>query len=99
MLTLPIKKEWFSLIRSGTKQEEYREIKPYYRARFINYGLLDSHGLPTLLERQIVLRNGYSASSPEMVIRVGLDIREGKPEWGAEQGKEYYVLVIKEVIA
>ena len=28
MLTLPIKKKWFDMIKSGEKKEEYREIKP-----------------------------------------------------------------------
>ena len=27
MLTLPIKKQWFDMILSGEKKEEYREIK------------------------------------------------------------------------
>ena len=42
MLTLPIKKEWFDMIASGTKKEEYRDITPYYEARlgkYMNAGL------------------------------------------------------------
>ena len=35
MLTLPIKKKWFDMIKSGEKKEEYREIKPYYDSRFL----------------------------------------------------------------
>ena len=27
MLTLPIKKQWYDMILSGEKKEEYREIK------------------------------------------------------------------------
>lgn len=34
MLILPIKGKWFNMILSGGKQEEYREIKPYYMTRF-----------------------------------------------------------------
>ena len=33
MLTLPIKKKWFDMIKSGEKKEEYREITPYYNSR------------------------------------------------------------------
>lgn len=29
MLTLPIKKKWFDMIRNDEKKEEYREIKLY----------------------------------------------------------------------
>lgn len=34
MLTLPIKKKWFDMIKTREKKEEYREIKPYYTTRF-----------------------------------------------------------------
>lgn len=34
VLTLSVKKEWFDLIKAGEKREEYREIKPYWVARF-----------------------------------------------------------------
>ena len=34
VLNLSVKKEWFSKIVSGEKKEEYREIKPYWVARF-----------------------------------------------------------------
>jgi len=30
ILRLTIKKEWFDMIQSGEKKEEYREIKPYW---------------------------------------------------------------------
>ena len=35
MLTLPIKRQWFDEILSGTKTIEYREIKPYWTSRFM----------------------------------------------------------------
>ena len=33
VLKLTVKKEWFDLIKSSKKQEEYREIKPYWVER------------------------------------------------------------------
>ena len=33
VLTLAVSKEWFDMIVSGEKTEEYREIKPYWVAR------------------------------------------------------------------
>lgn len=33
IMILPIKGKWFNMILSGDKQEEYREIKPYYTTR------------------------------------------------------------------
>ena len=36
-MILTLKKEWFYMILSGEKTEEYREIKPYWEKRFTNY--------------------------------------------------------------
>lgn len=86
MLTLPIKKQWFDMIKRGEKTEEYREIKPYYESRFKNN-----------LSQQCILRNGYSANSPAILINYDLVIGNGKSEWGAETGTLYYVLRITKV--
>lgn len=94
MLILPIKKKWFDMIASREKTEEYREIKPYYRKRFETIGLLDVYGLPVVNKVWVILRNGYSTKSPQIKAEVTLDIKEGRPEWGAEPGVEYYVLKI-----
>lgn len=34
-LKLTLKKQWFDLIKSGEKREEYREIKPYWFQRLV----------------------------------------------------------------
>ena len=34
-ITLPLKKKWFDMIKSGQKKEEYREITPYWISRFL----------------------------------------------------------------
>lgn len=34
-LYLPIKKQWFDLIKAGIKTEEYRDDTPYYQSRLI----------------------------------------------------------------
>lgn len=33
ILHLPLKAQWYEMIESGTKTEEYREIKPYWLKR------------------------------------------------------------------
>lgn len=38
VLHLPLKKEWYQMIESGVKTEEYREIKPYWVQRLTRYG-------------------------------------------------------------
>ena len=97
MLILQIKKKWFNMILSGEKKEEYREIKSYYRSRLHNEGFLDQYWLPTLYQGQVLFRNGYVGNSPSFEALCSLDIRTGRIEWGAEPGKEYYVLKILEV--
>ena len=96
MLILPIKKLWFDMIHSGRKQEEYREIKSYYRTRLINEGFLDSQGNPTPLEEWIIFRNGYSKNSPSFMAYCQLSIKEGNLEWGATPNTKYYTFQILE---
>jgi hypothetical protein len=99
MLVLPIKKKWFDMIIAKEKTEEYRELSPYYKSRFKNiFEMYLPNYIPTGLDRHIItLRNGYLKKSPSCIIETSLGIGKGKPEWGAEKGKEYYILKIHEV--
>jgi hypothetical protein len=99
MLTLPIKEKWFNMILSGEKKEEYREIKPYYMSRFKNvFTMLPYSYIPEGLDKkEICFRNGYGKNRPEFIAECSLDIKTGKEEWGAEPGKEYYVLTIHQI--
>lgn len=105
MLILPIKKKWFDMILSGEKKEEYREIKPYYMSRFANvfsmYPTSSTYpysNVPYGTDiREILFRNGYGKNCPEFVASCTLEVKKGKPEWGAEPGREYYVLKIHEI--
>ena len=95
MLTLPIKKKWFDMIKSGEKKEEYREIKPYYDSRFGGYKIL-SYLTPDRAY-PILFRNGYGKNKPTIKCYIRLEKGYGKPEWGAEPNKLYYVLKILSV--
>lgn len=97
MITLPIKKKWFDMILSGEKKEEYREMKHYYHSRFENIGLLNNVLEPKGVTRWVKFRNGYSRKSPSFCARVKIRMGEGKPEWGAETGKDYWILEILEI--
>ena len=99
-LTLPLKKKWFDMIKSGVKKEEYREFNVFWNRRLLwtnKYpeerrekftGLLNFDTLVFTLgypkaddtERRLVFKNPS--------IRIGT----GKPEWGAEPGKQYFVI-------
>ena len=40
ILSLPLKKELYNMIESGIKDEEYREVKPYWCCRLVAYKCL-----------------------------------------------------------
>ncbi len=106
MLTLTIKKQWFGLILSGEKKEEYREIKEYYDNRLLNlFGaiwvdgvLLQGDTVPEEIRKEpvqkIIFRNGYGKNSAKFVAKCRLRAGFGREEWGAERGKAYYILDI-----
>lgn len=71
-LHLTLKKEWFDMILSGDKFEEYREIKPYWEKRFnANEWTISTHYF-----KRIIFKNGYSKDCPEMEVECKL-IRKG----------------------
>lgn len=111
MLVLPIKKQWFEMIANGEKKEEYREIKPYYKTRFYNaikkeldketfaqqVTVVVLYGNTVMLD--VIFRNGYSKNSPQIKCKcIYKGKGTGKQDWGAEPGKEYYILEILEIL-
>lgn len=40
ILDLVLKSKWYDMIASGEKREEYREIKPYWEKRLVDYNEL-----------------------------------------------------------
>lgn len=110
-LTLTIAEPWFSMIRDGKKKEEYREIKDHYFHLFYNYAkmqeLFGAPPQPYHFDRYtkpfkktfdlLVLRNGYRADSPTITLKnPRIRIGTGRPEWGAEPGKQYFVITWEE---
>lgn len=89
MITLPIKRKWFDLIKSGVKTEEYRELKPYYKSRFRVFDF------DRLLA--VKFRNGYARNSPSITCICSLSKGYGKQEWGAPN-EECYILTINKII-
>jgi hypothetical protein len=109
MLTLPIKKKWYDMILSGQKKEEYREVTPYYTERFRNAAWLSPIYKRETVEEyfrcwpgngtscRLILKNGYSYDSPAALVTGRVRIGKGRPEWGAEAGKEYYIFTIETI--
>lgn len=61
VLTLTISKQWFDMILSGEKTEEYREIKPYWVARLFqdNSNIIDVQYLSSALAGRTDLLKKY----------------------------------------
>ena len=110
-LKLVLKKKWFDMIASGEKKEEYREIKPFWEKRLIDYkGLV--RDFKEIAAKRVILGIytdpckeyprgfeavtfylGYAKDRPAMTFEVeSIQFGKGKPEWGAEPGKDYFVI-------
>ena len=61
VLTLTISKQWFDMIVAGRKNEEYREIKPYWVARLFqnNSNIVDVRNLASALTWRTDLLKKY----------------------------------------
>ena len=98
MLTLPIKRPWFDMIRSGEKLEEYRNATPYWHVRFEHlFGCTVDAAIREQRRAWICFRLGYGEHASRFNALVSLSYGEGRKEWGAEEGKEYFVLTIHQL--
>lgn len=87
-LQMTLKKQWFDMILTGEKREEYREIKVYWRNRLFSQ-TCDS----------VYFRNGYTDDRPAMlVVLKDIKIGLGNPEWGAPTDKNVYILRLGSVL-
>ena len=102
ILNLTLKKNWFDMILSGEKKEEYREVKDYWMKRLAGIkGCGTSYNFTLLCNAEnkfkeydtIIFKNGYSKNAPTIVIECkGIDVKEGNKKWGAPN---YRVFAIK----
>lgn len=100
VLTLTVSKEWFDMIVSGEKTEEYRVIKPYWASRLVNQQaesgevLFDEFGgycrvigkLEYKPYTHVLFINGYRKDSPRTEKEIE-SITIGKPKKGLCPGK------------
>lgn len=95
-LKLVLKKKWYDMIASGEKKGEYREMKEYWINR------LADDALPPFFERRyatVTFYLGYAKDRPSMSFKIeSITIGKGKTEWGAEPGKDYFVIKLGERI-
>ena len=58
--------------------------------------LFKSHNLAALPYKTVTFRRGYTSQTATFRF-TGLDIRRGRPEWGAKPGKKYFVISFEEL--
>ena len=104
-LVLTLKKKWFDMILSGVKTEEYREMKPYWETRFLNYfGMhYDFRFNPAVWvwntqKKYIIFKNGYQKDARQFTAECTISEGTGKEEWGAVPGEKYYILTIHRIL-
>lgn len=111
ILHLSLKKKWYDLINSGEKKEEYREMTPYWRKRItnieshlfeINTLIMTGQKIPMKPYTHVHFTLGYPKKDDierNMTFEIkGIEIREGKEEWGAIPKKNYFVIVLGDKI-
>jgi len=73
ILHLTLKKQWFDMIASGWKTEEYRAITHYWTVRLV----------PNRYD-YISFRNGYSKNAPRITVELkDIFVGVGSKAWGA----------------
>lgn len=93
-LRLPLKEKWFKMTNPDEKTEDYREITPYWIKR-LTVTQKDKGFVFKKFDNNIMTL-GYPKSTDKSRIKkykhAGIEIGNGKPEWGAEPGKLYFVI-------
>ena len=50
--------------------------------------------------KQVEFRNGYGKNAPKATVEFkGIEIKEGREDWGAEKGKKYFVIKLGEILS
>lgn len=100
VLHLNLLKQYFDMIQSGNKPEEYRVIKPYWEQRFKSPGYISVKGVWYPFEMvKVVFSNGYRKDRAQFEAQItGMRFNsEGKEKWGALPGQKYFVLEVKPI--
>ena len=94
MLRAPIKEKWFRMTLSGEKEEEYRDITPYWTTRLANVIGVPVKDVIKTAEKgnitlDLMLTAGYGGGCPSLVSCVTLAVGIGRPEWGASGQRQF----------
>ena len=95
MFTLILTRKWYEKLLSGEKEEDYRDIKPYYTTRLQN--ILGKEKMSLLLAGKevllgdVVFKLGYKKDACSFTEMTTVRIGKGNQEWGADGNIEQYI--------
>jgi len=114
VLRLTLKKQWFDMIASGEKKEEYREIKDYWWMRLVQCGQtvgtndgrsyfelpVDKWEMKMPKKYDYVeFKNGYSKDAPMLLVECkGIKIDTAKPEWSNNWQGKVFVIQLGKIV-
>lgn len=107
ILHLALKKQWFDMILSGEKKEEYREIKEYYDGRLASKSIINAGtASESVLWRPhhnrfdaVQFRNGYAKNAPTMLVECkGIRIGTPRPEWSGNMQGDHFIIELGNII-
>jgi hypothetical protein len=101
VLHLTVTRQWFDLILSGEKTEEYREIKMYWAARLTG-GFPGTYGIdrvnPDFKEFDYIhIKDGYNRPRSLNIQWKSCRIGRGNPLWGAPD-KDVYIIQLGNIL-
>ena len=101
ILHLPLKAEWYRMIESGVKTEEYRSDKPYWRKRLMRcvklFDWCNTAHCPVYQKKQfrdythVCFRYGYTSRTMTFEIK-DITMGMGKYEWGAPTERNVFII-------
>lgn len=99
---------WYDMIESGEKPEEYREIKPYWEKRLLDYEAIKRDYKMLMFRRFLVGKGVNPLEYPRGFTHVRfhrgytnttmlfeckeITIGMGNPQWGAPTDKEVFII-------
>lgn len=95
MFTLILTRKWYDKLLSREKEEDYRDIKPYYTTRLQN--VLGKDKMALVLEGKEVLlgdvmfKLGYKRGALSFTEMTTVRIGKGNPDWGADGNRDQYI--------
>lgn len=112
ILHLPLKKEWYEMIESGIKTEEYREVKPHWIKRLCDNWVCGDRYIDCLnnccmnciqtklynFHKFNLVKFSYGYTKRTMTFEIkDISIGKGKPEWGAPE-EDVFIIKLGERI-